>query len=143
MNILVIHGPNLNLLGTREPDVYGSVSLTDLDSELIETAKELGSKVECFQSNHEGELIDKIHQANMEKVDGIIINPGGLTHTSISLRDALAAVSIPAVEVHLSNIQSRETFRHHSYITPVVVGQISGFGVSGYKMALQGLLAIL
>ena len=143
MNILVIHGPNLNLLGTREPEVYGSVSLADLDSELIGSAKELGVKVECFQSNHEGELIDKIHQANMEKVDGLIINPGGLTHTSISLRDALAAVSIPAVEVHLSNIQSRETFRHHSYITPVVVGQISGFGVSGYKMALQGLLAIL
>ena len=143
MNILVIHGPNLNLLGTREPDVYGSVSLTDLDSELIESAKDLGAKVECFQSNHEGELIDKIHQANVEKVDGIIINPGGLTHTSISLRDALAAVSIPAVEVHLSNIQSRETFRHHSYITPVVVGQISGFGVPGYKMAMQGLLAIL
>ena len=143
MNILVIHGPNLNLLGTREPEVYGSVSLAALDSELIESAKEFGAKVECFQSNHEGELIDKIHQANLEKVDGIIINPGGLTHTSISLRDALAAVSIPAVEVHLSNIQSRETFRHHSYITPVVVGQISGFGVPGYKMALQGLLAIL
>ena len=143
MNILVIHGPNLNLLGTREPEVYGSVSLADLDSELFESAKEQGAKVECFQSNHEGELIDKIHQANRDKVDGIIINPGGLTHTSISLRDALAAVSIPAVEVHLSNIQSRETFRHHSYITPVVVGQISGFGVSGYKMALQGLLAIL
>ena len=143
LNILVIHGPNLNLLGTREPEVYGSVSLADLDSELIASAKDQGAKVECFQSNHEGELIDKIHQANREKVDGIIINPGGLTHTSISLRDALAAVSIPAVEVHLSNIQSRETFRHHSYITPVVVGQISGFGVSGYKMALQGLLAIL
>lgn len=143
MKFLILHGPNLNLLGKREPDVYGSVTLSEINSEIELIAEKNGVKVECFQSNHEGELIDKIHQAGADNIDGIIINPGGLTHTSVSLRDALVAVSIPVAEVHLSNIQNREAFRQHSYITPVAVGQISGFGAAGYSLALQGLLGKL
>ncbi len=143
MQVLVLHGPNLNLLGTREPDVYGSETLADIDADIQKIGRENGVEVTCFQSNHEGQLIDKIHQAATDGIDGIIVNPGGLTHTSVSLRDAIAAVTTPVVEVHLSNIHAREAFRQHSFITPVAVGQISGFGAAGYKLALQGLLTVL
>lgn len=138
--ILVLHGPNLNLLGTREPDVYGQETLKDVDEGLSLLAVELGVGIESFQSNHEGELIDRIHAAREQGVGGILINPGGLTHTSVALRDALAAVAIPAVEVHLSNVHAREPFRHHSYISPVAIGQICGFGVASYQLALRGLV---
>lgn len=141
MKILVIHGPNLNLLGTREPEVYGSTTLADINSGLVELGRDLGAEIECFQSNHEGEIIDQVHTAKQAGVDGIIINPGGLTHTSVSLRDAIAAVALPVVEVHLSNTLSREEFRHHSYIAPIAIGQVTGFGALGYSMALQGLLS--
>ena len=143
MQVLVLNGPNLNLLGTREPDVYGSETLADIDADIQKIGRENGVEVTCFQSNHEGQLIDKIHQAATDGIDGIIVNPGGLTHTSVSLRDAIAAVTTPVVEVHLSNIHAREAFRQHSFITPVAVGQISGFGAAGYKLALQGLLTVL
>ncbi len=143
MKILVIHGPNLNLLGTREPDVYGTETLADIDAVLVELGADLKVDVECCQSNHEGELIDRIHAAKNDGTTGIIINPGGLTHTSVSLRDAIAAVSLPTVEVHLTNPQAREEFRHHSYIAPVALGQVAGFGSKGYSLALQGLLSVL
>lgn len=143
MKILVLHGPNLNMLGTREPEVYGTSSLSDINAEIIAEGKKYNVDIDCFQSNHEGELIDRIHQVFSDKIDGIIINPGGLTHTSVSLRDALTSVSIPVVEVHLSNIQARESFRNHSFITPVATGQVSGFGATGYSLALQGLLSVL
>ncbi|PLY03594.1 MAG: type II 3-dehydroquinate dehydratase [Desulfuromonas sp.] len=143
MKILVLHGPNLNLLGTREPDVYGTETLTDIDSALKELAQELSITIETFQSNHEGVLIDRIHSAKNDNTSGIILNPGGLTHTSVSLRDAVVGVALPIVEVHLSNILAREEFRHHSYITPVAVGQVSGFGAKSYLLALHGILAIL
>lgn len=137
LTVLVLHGPNLNLLGTREPDVYGTQTLDDINRDLTAQAATLNLRVETFQSNHEGMLIDRIHQARLESVRGIIINPGGLTHTSVSLRDALASVSIPVIEVHLSNIHARETFRQHSYIAPVAIGQICGLGSQGYGLALQ------
>ena len=141
--VLVLHGPNLNLLGSREPAIYGAQTLDDINRELFALAKELKLTLECFQSNHEGYLIDRIHQARLDGVAGIIINPGGLTHTSVALRDALSAVAIPAVEVHLSNIHAREPFRQHSYIAPVAIGQIAGFGAAGYGLALRGLSAKL
>lgn len=143
MQILVLHGPNLNLLGCREPEVYGRDTLADINSRLESLAAEHSVSLACFQSNHEGALIDRIHQAKVEGIAGIVINPGGLTHTSISLRDAISAVAIPTVEVHLSNIHAREAFRQHSYIASVAVGQICGFGAAGYLLALNGLLTTL
>lgn len=143
MRILVLHGPNLNLLGTREPEVYGYATLADIDRGLTELGTELGVTVESFQSNHEGALIDRIHVAAREGTDGILINPGAYTHTSIALRDAISAVALPTVEVHLSNIHARESFRRRSHIAPVVVAQIAGFGAAGYGLALRGLVARL
>lgn len=143
VKILVVHGPNLNLLGTREPEVYGRETLADIDGQLADLGKEIGAEVLTFQSNHEGALIDRIHQAKAEGVAGILINPGGLTHTSVALRDALAGVALPAIEVHLSNVHAREEFRRHSYISGVVVGQICGLGAQGYLLALRGLLGRL
>jgi len=143
MQILVLHGPNLNLLGTREPEVYGRESLEDINRRLASEAAKRSVQIACFQSNHEGALIDRIHLAKEEGVSGIIINPGAYTHTSIALRDAISGVAIPTVEVHLSNIHAREAFRHHSYIAAVAVGQVCGFGSAGYLLALDGLLSTL
>ncbi len=143
VSILVLQGPNLNMLGTREPDVYGRETLDDIHKGLDLVARELGVNIAFFQSNHEGQLIDRIHQARCDGVDGIIINPAAYTHTSVALRDALAAVEIPTVEVHLSNIHSRESFRHHSYIAPIALAQICGFGAAGYELALRGLCSRL
>lgn len=139
-NILLLNGPNLNLLGTREPNVYGSTTLAEVEQGLIEQAKAAGVLLTCLQSNHEGVLIDRIHAARGEAVDAIIINPGGLTHTSVALRDALAGVAIPFVEVHISNVHQRETFRHHSFLSSIAVGVICGLGVDGYRLALDFLL---
>lgn len=143
MDLLVLHGPNLNLLGTREPGIYGSDTLEDIHRRLNTQATELGVTLHFFQSNHEGHLIDRIHQARLDGIAGIIFNPGGYTHTSIALRDAIVAVGLPTVEIHLSNVHARESFRHRSLIAPVAVGQISGFGPTGYQLALQGLIARL
>lgn len=135
-NILLLNGPNLNLLGSREPEVYGSTTLADVEQAAIEQASQGGAKLTVFQSNHEGALIDRIQAAKKEGIDAIVINPGGLTHSSVSLRDALAAVAIPFVEVHVSNIHQRETFRHHSYLSGIAVGVICGLGVDGYTTAI-------
>jgi len=137
--IVVIHGPNLNLLGTREPEVYGSTSLEEINAELAAEAKARGAEVEFFQSNHEGALIDRIHEAR-SWADGILINPGGLTHSSVALRDALVAVNMPVVEVHLSNVFARERFRRRSYVSGVALGVMSGFGPSSYRFGLYALL---
>jgi 3-dehydroquinate dehydratase-2 len=141
--ILILHGPNLNLLGQREPDVYGRQTLEDIDAALASLAGDLGYAVEAMQSNHEGVLIDRIHASESDGFSGIIINPGGLTHTSVALRDAIASIRIPVVEAHLSNIHAREDFRHHSYVSAVVLGQIAGFGAESYQLALRGLIAHL
>jgi len=135
--VLVLHGPNLNLLGSREPAVYGSLTLPEIDNNLQKLGRKLGMKLQTFQSNAEGALIDRVHAAAKEKIAFIIINPGGLTHTSIALRDALVGVAIPFIEVHLSNIYARESFRHYSYVSGVAVGVISGFGARGYEYALS------
>jgi 3-dehydroquinate dehydratase-2 len=138
--ILVLNGPNLNLLGTREPAVYGSRTLADIERELTAQATAHGAELFCFQSNHEGALIDRIHAARAEGIDFILINPGAFTHTSIALRDALAAVEIPFIEVHLSNIHRRESFRHHSYLADLAEGSIVGLGAAGYRLALEFVL---
>jgi 3-dehydroquinate dehydratase-2 len=141
MSILVLHGPNLNLLGTREPGVYGSVTLAQIDAELSKIAAEAGQALATFQSNHEGALIDRVHAARSDGTQAIVINPGGFTHTSVALRDALAAVALPFVEVHLSNIHRREPFRHHSYFSDLAEGVICGLGAAGYRLALQYVLS--
>jgi 3-dehydroquinate dehydratase-2 len=142
MQLLALHGPNLNLLGTREPGLYGSATLEQINGNLRERAAALGATIDCFQSNHEGELVDRIHGAR-GMVDGILINAGAYTHTSIALRDALLAVAIPYVELHLSNTHAREPFRHHSFLADRAVGVICGFGPLSYGLALEGLVAHL
>ncbi|MBW8757546.1 MAG: type II 3-dehydroquinate dehydratase [Burkholderiales bacterium] len=137
MNVLVLHGPNLNLLGTREPAVYGSTTLPDIDRELQQIAKEAGATLQSLQSNHEGVLIDRVHAARTDGTDFIVINPGAFTHTSVALRDAIAGVAIPFVEVHLSNVHRREPFRHHSYFSDLAEGVIVGLGAQGYSLALK------
>lgn len=141
--ILVLHGPNLNLLGSREPSVYGITTLNDLNQSLIDKAHQAGLDISCFQSNSESALIDAIHEAKQHKVRYILINPASFTHTSIALRDALLAVTIPFIEVHLSNIQAREAFRHHSYFSDIAQGVISGFGALGYLLALDAIIKAL
>jgi 3-dehydroquinate dehydratase-2 len=138
--ILVVHGPNLNLLGTREPEHYGRVTLSDINLALSRLADAAGVDLEAFQSNHEGALIERIHAAREQGVQAIIINPAAYTHTSVALRDALAGVAIPFVEVHLSNVHARESFRHHSYFSDLAIGVICGLGHQGYLMALEFLL---
>ncbi|MBD3881170.1 type II 3-dehydroquinate dehydratase [Phormidium tenue FACHB-886] len=139
LSILVLHGPNLNLLGKREPGIYGQTTLEGIDRLLEQEAAALQVKVSAFQTNHEGALVDAI-QAAIGQHQGILINPAAYTHTSVAIRDAIAAVALPTVEVHLSNIHRREPFRHHSYIAPVAVGQISGFGADSYRLGLQALV---
>lgn len=136
--ILVLHGPNLNLLGSREPGIYGRRTLAEIDAALIACAKDLGVGVECFQSNHEGAMIDRI-QAAMGVFDGILINPAGLTHSSVALRDALVATGLPVVEVHLSNVHAREAFRQQSYVSPIALGVVTGLGAAGYRFGLEAL----
>lgn len=135
--LLLLNGPNLNLLGTREPAVYGHTTLADIESAATAQADAAGGTLSCFQSNHEGALIDRIHAAHTEDVDYIVINPGGLTHTSVALRDALAGVAIPFVEVHISNVHQRESFRHHSFLSGIAQGVICGLGVDGYRFAID------
>ncbi|MEM7554872.1 MAG: type II 3-dehydroquinate dehydratase [Cyanobacteria bacterium P01_A01_bin.84] len=142
LSVLVLHGPNLNLLGRREPGIYGSQSLSEVDRLLELEATKLQVKLTSIQSNHEGILVDAVHEA-LGNHQGILINAGAYTHTSIALRDAIAGVNLPTVEVHLSNIHAREEFRHYSYIAPVAVGQISGFGVNSYLLGLQALITYL
>lgn len=138
--ILVIHGPNLNLLGKREPEVYGPLTLERINTMIANLGAELGLTIETFQSNHEGDIIDKIHAA-AGQADGIVINPGAYTHYSLAIRDAIAAVTVPVVEVHLSNVHAREEFRRHSVIAPVVRGQIAGFGPDSYLLGIRALAA--
>ena len=140
MKILVLNGPNLNLLGTREPLTYGATTLAEVQAQLQDLGASRGAEVVCFQSNHEGALIDRIHAARLEAVDAIVINPGGLTHTSVALRDALAGVAIPFIEVHISNVHRREPFRHHSYLSGIALAVLAGLGTDGYRLALLHLL---
>lgn len=139
-SILVINGPNLNLLGSREPGVYGALTLSDINGRLTEQCRTAGHHIQFLQSNAEYEIIDRIHDAAREGIEFIIINPAALTHTSIALRDALLATGIPFIEVHLSNVQAREAFRHHSYLADIAVGTITGLGAQGYELALQAAL---
>lgn len=135
-SLLVLHGPNLNLLGQREPETYGRTTLAEIDASLVALAGEKGATLACFQSNHEGALVDRIQAAIMDGTDFIVVNPAAFTHTSVALRDALAAVAIPFVEVHLSNVHRRESFRHHSYLSALAVGVICGLGAEGYRAAV-------
>ncbi len=140
MKILVLHGPNLNLFGTREPNIYGRTTLDEINTHLRDLAAQSQSELRIVQSNHEGALIDELHKARADQFDGVLINPGALTHYSYALRDAVAAVELPTVEVHLSNVHKREEFRHHSMIAPVCVGQVLGFGWRSYLLGLQALI---
>ncbi len=140
--ILVLHGPNLNLLGTREPHIYGSLTLAEINQRLVQAGEAIGMEVRTYQSNHEGALIDALHEAR-GWADGVIFNPGGYTHTSVALRDAVVAISLPVIEVHLSNVYAREEFRQHSFISPVCKGKITGFGWHSYQLALLALKEIL
>jgi 3-dehydroquinate dehydratase-2 len=142
MKILILHGPNLNLLGTREPEVYGSMTLDDINHKLIELGKEVGAEITCIQSNHEGALIDALHDARTS-MDGVVFNPGGYTHTSIALRDAISAIQIPVVEVHLSNVYAREEFRHVSMISAVCKGKIVGLGWRSYTLGLRAVVDLV
>ena len=140
--ILLLHGPNLNRLGKREPDIYGHLTLTDLENKCSQWATQLGLELNCKQSNHEGQLIDWIHEAADDHFQGLIINPGAYTHTSIALRDAISSVDLPTIEVHISNVYARESFRHHSFIAPVCLGSIAGLGAEGYYAALVKLKSL-
>ena len=142
MKIAVVHGPNLRLLGRREPHLYGSATLEEINAALQSLAKELGVELELFQSNHEGEILDFLERVQ-PVVRGVLINPGGLTHTSVSLRDGLLGIGLPVVEVHLSNPAAREAFRHHSFVAPIALGTVAGFGENSYLLALRGLMAHL
>jgi len=142
MKLLILHGPNLNLLGTREPEVYGSMTLNDINEKIIALGKELGAEVKCLQSNHEGALIDALHDARTW-ASGVVFNPGGYTHTSVALRDAISAIVIPVIEVHLSNVYAREEFRHTSFVSAVCKGKVSGFGWRSYELGLRGLIDII
>lgn len=142
MSILVLNGPNLNLLGTREPHIYGHETLPQIMAELAKIAADAGAKLESLQSNHEGVLIDRIHAARTDGTQFIIINPGGLTHTSVALRDALAGVALPFIEVHISNVHKREAFRHHSFLSEIAAGVIVGLGINGYRLALSHVLSL-
>lgn len=139
MKVLILHGPNLNLTGTREPEIYGSKTLDEINNSLIEYGKKLGAKVTCKQSNHEGGLIDILQKAN-KLVEGVVFNPGGFTHTSIAIRDTIAALGIPVIEVHMSNVYAREEFRHKSYMSAVCKGKIVGFGWRSYILGIQALI---
>jgi len=140
--VLVLHGPNLNLLGTREPDVYGSTTLADIDASLAELGGQLGATVETRQSNHEGQLVDWLHEAP-GRFDGVVLNPAAFTHTSVALRDAISAIPLPCIEVHLSNVHAREAFRQTSLTAPVCIGTIAGFGAGSYSLGLRALLDYL
>jgi len=142
MSILVLNGPNLNLLGTREPQIYGHDTLPQIMAELAQIAANAGAQLESLQSNHEGVLIDRIHAARTDGTQFIIINPGGLTHTSVALRDALAGVALPFIEVHISNVHKREAFRHHSFLSEIAAGVIVGLGINGYRLALSHVLSL-
>jgi 3-dehydroquinate dehydratase II len=142
MKILILHGPNLNLLGSREPEIYGSMTLEDINNKLSDLSREFGAEINCKQSNYEGALIDALHDARTW-ADGVIFNPGGYTHTSIALRDAISSIEIPVIEVHLSNVYAREAFRHVSMISPVCKGKIVGLGWRSYLLALQALIEIV
>ena len=140
MQVWVLHGPNLNMLGRREPETYGTTTLAEVDEQLVARGAAMGVTVVCKQSNHEGQLIDWIHEAYNANIGGFVINPGGLTHTSVALRDAVAMLTCTKIEVHLSNVWKREAFRHHSFISPVVDGVIGGLGADGYQLALQAVV---
>ena len=142
MKVLLIHGPNLHLLGRRQPEVYGTQTLTDINTRLLEIAAQRGVELKIFQSNHEGEIVSVIGD-NIDWADGVLINPASYTHTSVAIRDALSAVNLPVIEIHLSNIYAREPFRHRSYINPVAVGVIGGFGAYSYVLALDAIIHVL